>query len=146
MTTTATKAVEIKLERTIPAPPGEVFDAWLDPTVPGTLWHENEMLIIDPKVDGLWYLLSLKGSPHYGRFIAIDRPGRLQHSWMSRHTLGEESMVTVSFAKKGTGTLMTLRHSGLPNDDMATAHEKGWNSLFDKFAIVFVGGSRRDVP
>ena len=55
-------------------------------------------------------------------------------------------MVTVTFVKKGTGTLMTLRHSGLPNDDMATAHEKGWDSLFDKFAIAFVGGSRRNVP
>jgi uncharacterized protein YndB with AHSA1/START domain len=143
MTTTATKTLDIKLERTIPALPGEVFGAWLDPTVPGTLWRENEKLIFDPKVDGLWYLLSLKGSPHYGRFIAIDRPGRLQHTWMSRHTLGEESIVTVTFAKKGDGTLMTLRHSGLPNDDMATAHEKGWNSLFDKFGNVFAGGSSR---
>jgi uncharacterized protein YndB with AHSA1/START domain len=37
---TSTKALEIKLERTIPAPPGEVFDAWLDPKVPGNPWHE----------------------------------------------------------------------------------------------------------
>ena len=62
---------------------------------------------------------------------------------MSRHTLGEESMVTVTFEKKGHGTLMSLRHSGLPNDDMARAHEKGWNSLFDKFGNVFVSASRR---
>jgi len=143
MTMTATKTVDIKLERTIPAPPAEVFDAWLDPTVPGTLWHECDKLIINPKVDGLWYLLSLKGSPHYGRFIAIDRPGRLQHTWMSRHTLGEESIVTVTFATRGEGTLMTLRHSGLPNDDMAKAHERGWSSLFDKFGNVLAGGSSR---
>ena len=143
MTTTATKTVEIRLERTIPALPGEVFDAWLDPKIPGTLWHQNEKLIIDPKVDGLWYLLSSKGSPHYGRFIDIDRPGRLRHSWMSRHTLGEESMVTVTFEKKGAGTLMTLRHSGLPNDDMATAHEKGWKSILERFADLSVGGSPR---
>jgi len=143
MTTTATKTLEIKLQRTIPAPPGEVFDAWLDPKIPGTLWHENDKLIIDPKVDGLWYLLSLKGSPNYGRFIEIDRPGRLRHSWMSRHTLGEESMVTVTFEKRGQGTLMTLRHSGLPDDDMARAHEKGWNSILDKFGDRYVGGSHR---
>jgi uncharacterized protein YndB with AHSA1/START domain len=143
MTTTAAKTVEIRLERTIPAPPGEVFDAWLDPEIPGTLWHENDKLILDARVDGLWYLLSLKGTPHYGRFIEIDRPGRLQHSWMSRHTLGEESMVVVTFEKKGGGTLMTLRHSGLPNDDMARAHEKGWNSILDKFGDGYVSGSRR---
>jgi len=60
---------------------------------------------------------------------------------MSRHTLGEESMVTVTFEKKGAGTLMMLRHSGLPNDDMAAAHEKGWNSILERFADLFVGGS-----
>jgi uncharacterized protein YndB with AHSA1/START domain len=143
MTTTSTKTVEIKVERTIPAPPSEVFDAWLDPKIPGTLWHDNDKLIFNPKVDGLWYLRSLGGTPHYGRFMEIDRPGRIQHSWMSRNTLGEESMVTVTFHKKGEGTLMILLHSGLPNDDMAKAHEKGWNSIFDKFSNIFVSGSHR---
>jgi len=141
--TTSTETVEVKVERTIPAPPGDVFDAWLDPQVPGTLWHENDKLIINPKVDGLWYLLSPKGTPHYGRFVEMDRPGRIQHSWMSRNTLGEESMVTVTFQKKGESTLMTLLHSGLPNDAMAKAHDKGWNSIFDKFGNTFVRGQHR---
>jgi uncharacterized protein YndB with AHSA1/START domain len=143
MTTTSTKAVEIKVERTIAAPPSEVFDAWLDLKTPGNPWHENHKLIVNPKVDGLWYWLSLGGTPHYGRFMEIDRPGRIQHSWMSPNTLGEESLVTVTFLKKGEGTLMTLLHSGLPNDDMAKAHEKRWNSIFDKFGNIFVGGLNR---
>ena len=141
MTTTATKTMEIKVERTIPAPPNEVFDAWLDPRIPGTPWHENEKLIVNPKVDGLWYWLSSGGTPHYGRFMAMDRPDRIQHSWMSPNTLGEESIVTVTFKKRGEGTLMTLVHSGLPNDAMAKAHEKGWNSISDKFSNIFVNGS-----
>ena len=143
MTTTSTKTVEIKVERTIPAPPSEVFDAWLDPKIPGTPWHVNKKLIVDPKVDGLWYWLALGGVPHYGRFIEIDRPDRIQQSWMSRNTLGEESIVTVTFEKKGEGTLLTLVHSGLPNDAMAKAHEKGWSYIFDKFSNIFVSGSRR---
>jgi len=145
--TTSTKTVEIKVERTIPAPPSEVFDAWLDPKIPGTPWHENIKLIVNPKVDGLWYLRSLahrpEGTPHYGRFMEINRPGRIQYSWMSRNTLGEESTVTVTFEKRREGTLMTLLHSGLPNEAMAKAHEKGWNSIFDKFSNIFVSGSRR---
>ena len=145
--TTPTKTLEIEVERTIPAPPTEVFDAWLDPKVPGTVWHEHEKLILNPKVDGLWYLLSpahcREGTPHYGRFIEIDRPGRIQHSWMSRNTLGEESTVTVTFQKRGEDTLITVLHSGLTNDDMANAHEKGWNSILDKFSNIFVSGSRR---
>ena len=139
MTTTSTKTVEIKVERTIPAPPSEVFDAWLDPKVPGTLWHENEQLIVNPKVDGLWYWLSLRGNPHYGRFIEIDRPGRIQLTWMSRNTLGEETIVAVTFQKNGEGTLLTLLHSGFPNEEKAKAHEKGWNLICDKFSKVFGG-------
>jgi uncharacterized protein YndB with AHSA1/START domain len=141
MTTASTKTVEIKFERTIPAPPSEVFDAWLDPKIPGTPWHENHKLIVNPKVDGLWYWLALGGTPHYGRFMEIDRPVRIQHSWMSPNTLGQESIVTVTFEKKGEGTFMTLLHSGLPNEAMARAHEKGWNSIFDKFSNIFASRS-----
>src|ERR1700738_800725 len=77
-----------------------------------------------------------KGQPHYGRFMEIDRPGRIKHSWMSRKTLGEESTVTVTFQKKGEDTLMTLQHSGLTSDDMAQAHEKGWNFILGRFVEI----------
>ena len=140
--TKSTKTLEFKFERTIPAPPGEVFDAWLNPKIPGNPWNAAEKFILDPKVDGLFYW-TLKGTSHYGRFTEIERPGRIQHSWVSPNTLGEESMVTVTFQKKGEGTLMTLLHSGLPNDAMAKAHEEGWNSIFDKFSNIFVSGSHR---
>lgn len=140
MISTSTKGPEIKLERTIPAPPSEVFDAWLDSKIPGTPFHENKRLIVDLKVDGLWYWL-FNEVAHYGRFIEIDRPGRIQHSWMSRKTLGEETVVTVTFQKKGEGTVMTLVHSGFTTDAMAQAHMNGWNFLLDNFAQIF-GGER----
>ncbi len=147
MTTTLAKTTEVTVERTIPAPPGEVFDAWLDPKVPGTLWHGHDKLIFNPELDGLWYLLTFahrpEGTPHYGRFTEVDRPGRIQHSWMSRNTLGEETTVTVTFQRKGESTLMTLVHSGLPNEAMAKAHDQGWNSIFDKFASAFTGAAHR---
>jgi uncharacterized protein YndB with AHSA1/START domain len=135
--TSATKTVTVKVERTILAPAGEVFDAWLDPKIPGTPWHDHEKLIVNPDIDGLWYWLSLSGTPHYGRFIALDRPGRIQHSWMSPNTSGLESMVTITFEEKSGATLLTLVHSGLPNEDMAKAHEKGWNSIADRFSTIF---------
>jgi uncharacterized protein YndB with AHSA1/START domain len=139
---TSTKTLEIKLERTIPAPPSEVFDAWLDPKIPGTPFHENDKLIVDLKIDGLWYWL-FNGQAHYGRFTEIDRPGRIQHTWVSRKTLGEESMVTVTFEKKGEATLMTLVHSGLTSDDMVQAHEKGWDFILGNFAEIFGSGAHR---
>jgi uncharacterized protein YndB with AHSA1/START domain len=140
MTTTT---ADITVTRTIPAPPDEVFDAWLDPKIPGTPRHENRKLIVDSKVDGLWYWLTLANTPHYGRFLEIERPARVRYSWMSPNTLGLESTVTVTFQPKGEDTLMTLVHSGLPNEAMAKAHEKGWGSIWEKFDDIFVSGSHR---
>src|SRR5579871_1077848 len=96
----SSQKLEFKFERTIPAPPDEVYDAWLNPKIPGTPWNVADKLILNPKVDGFFYW-RFKGTPHYGRFTETDRPTRLQHTWMSPNTLGEESTVTVTFKKQG---------------------------------------------
>jgi len=138
----STNTLEFRFERTIPAPPGEVFDAWLNPKVPGTPWHEADKLILDPKVDGFFYWL-IRGTPHYGRFTETDRPDRIQHTWVSPNTLGYESMVTVTFEKRGEATLMTLLHSDLPDDDLARSHEKGWPYFLGIFTEQFGRGTGR---
>lgn len=136
------KTLEVKVERDIPAPPAEVFDAWLDPKVPGTPWYEGDKLILDAKMDGFFYWL-ISGTSHYGRFTKLARPARIQHTWMSRYTHGEESEVTVTFKKKGDGTLMTLVHSGLPDDEAGYGHEGGWNHFLDRFPKAFGKAPRK---
>ncbi len=142
MTNAPKKTLEFKFERTIPAPPAEVFDAWLDPKVPGTTWQEADKLILNPKVDGFFYWL-IRGTAHYGRFTEVKRPGRMQYTWVSPNTLGEESTVTVTFEKKGDDTLMTLVHAGLPDHDKARSHESGWNYFLGTFTGQFAGGPRK---
>jgi uncharacterized protein YndB with AHSA1/START domain len=139
----STKTIEIKAERRIPAPPDEVFDAWLNPKTPGNPWNAAEKFILDPKVDGLFYW-ALKGASHYGRFTEVERPSRIQHTWMSPNTLGEESIVTVTFKKQGEDTRMTLVHSGLPDTDGGRGHEKGWNYFLEVLRQQFGDGSRKN--
>jgi uncharacterized protein YndB with AHSA1/START domain len=136
------KTIEIKVERIIPAPAGEVYDAWLDPKIPGNLWNAAEKFIMEPKVDGLFYW-RLKGTSHYGRFTELERPSRIQHTWMSPNTLGQESIVTVTFKKQGQDTLMTLVHSDLPEHERARGHENGWNYFMGIFREQFGSGSRQ---
>lgn len=62
------KTIEVVLTRTIPASPEEVFDGWLDPKCPGTIWNVAEKLIRDVRVDGLYYWTSVndagESKPH----------------------------------------------------------------------------------
>jgi len=135
------KTIEVKVERTIPAPLGEVFDAWLNPKVPGTPWNLADKLIFNPKVDGLFWLSM--GPAHYGRFTEITRPSRIQHTWLSPNTSGLESMVTVTFEKEGNDTRMALVHTGLPDTDGGRSHDKGWNYFFDLFPKHFGNTSHK---
>jgi uncharacterized protein YndB with AHSA1/START domain len=137
------KTIEVKVERTIAASPGDVFDAWLDPKIPGNPWNMAERLLLNPQIDGFFYWL-IKGNSHYGRFTEVERPGRIQHTWMSRSTLGEESTVTVTFQQKGADTLMTLVHSGLPDTEGGRGHDKGWNYFLDIFPEQFAKVSRKE--
>jgi hypothetical protein len=41
------KTIEFKFERTIPAPLGEVFDAWLNPKIPGNPWNMADKLLLN---------------------------------------------------------------------------------------------------
>jgi uncharacterized protein YndB with AHSA1/START domain len=138
---TPKKTIEFTFERTIPASVEEVFDGWLNPKIPGNPWNAAERFLLDAKVDGLFYW-RLKGTSHYGRFTEIERPGRIQHTWMSPNTLGQESTVTVTFQKRGNDTLMTLVHSDLPDHELARGHEKGWNYFVGIFREQFGDGSR----
>jgi uncharacterized protein YndB with AHSA1/START domain len=139
---TSTKRIAFRLERTIPAPASEVFDAWLDPRVPGNPWNAAEKFIVDARVDGLFYW-TLEGTSHYGRFTEFERPRRMQHTWVSPNTLGEESTVTVTFDKQGEQTIMTLVHSDLPDHELARGHEGGWSYFLGTFREQFGDGSRR---
>lgn len=136
------KTIELKVARTIPAPAGEVFDAWFDPKIPGNPWNAAEKFLLDPKADGLFYW-ALKDASHYGRFTKFERPTQFQHTWVSPSTLGLESMVTVTFRKQGADTLMTLVHSGLPDTEGGRSHDKGWNYFLNIFPEQFGNGSRK---
>jgi uncharacterized protein YndB with AHSA1/START domain len=131
-----------KVERTIPAALAEVFDAWLNLKIPGNPWNAADKVMLNPKVDGLFYW-RMMGTSHYGRFTKVERPGRIEHTWVSPNTLREESTVTVTFQKKGEDTLMTLVHSDLPDTDEGRSHKEGWNYFLNIFPEQFGDASRK---
>jgi uncharacterized protein YndB with AHSA1/START domain len=133
------KTIDVNLNRMISGNPAEVFDAWLDPNHAGSPWHGVTRAIVQPHVDGLFYRMHPSESgdfelAHYGRFIVVDRPKRIQYTWVSQHTRGLESVVTVDLKPQGQQTMLTLRHEGVPDDEMGRKHEMGWKHYLDLLA------------
>jgi uncharacterized protein YndB with AHSA1/START domain len=135
------KLTEITVSRMIPAPPQDVFDVWMDPESPGGPWFGAERTILNPFVDGLFYHSVLHAGRcwhHYGRFIRLDRPHAVQHTGVSEATQGLESIVLVTFRPSGAATEVTLRQTGIPDDELGRRHKEGWGSALSKLAERFV--------
>jgi uncharacterized protein YndB with AHSA1/START domain len=131
------KLTDITVARTIPASAEEVFDAWIDAKSPGGPWFGSARVILTPVVDGLFYLaVKHEGRtwPHYGRFLQIERPRLVEYTWMSEATKGAESIVTVTMEARGEETEVTLRHSGVPDDEMGRQHKEGWTWVLSALA------------
>ena len=134
------KFIDITITRAIPAPVDNVFDVWMDAKSPGGPWFGAERAIVNPVVDGLFYLaVRHEGRvwPHFGRFVLIERP-YVEYTWMSEGTRGVESVVAVTFEARGDQTRVTLRHSGVPDDEIGHRHEEGWAWLLSMLAERFV--------
>jgi len=142
------KLTDVTVSRTIPAPAENVFDVWMDPKSPGGPWFGADRVILNAVVDGLFYLaVKHEGRtwPHFGRFVRIERPRQVEYTWMSEGTQGVESVVTVTFEPRGDQTEVTLRHSGVPDDEMGRRHEQGWTWVLSMLAERF-GTARTSAP
>lgn len=128
---------DITVNRTIAAPAEKIYDVWIDPKSPGGPWHGAERVIFHPVVDGLYYLaIKHEGRtwPHYGRFTKMERPRVVEFTWMSEGTKGAESVVTVTLQPRGDQTEVTLRHAGVPDDELGRKHKEGWTWILSALA------------
>jgi uncharacterized protein YndB with AHSA1/START domain len=131
------KTTDLTVKRTIPATPAEVYDVWLDWKSPGSPWFGSTRAIVSPVVDGLFFhSVDWEGRAwaHYGRFTALERGKRIQHTWMSEATKGLESIVTVTLEARGDDTDVVLHHANVPDDELGRTHAEGWGSILDAIA------------
>ena len=117
------KQTELKLTRLIAATPAEVYDVWLDAKSPGGPWFGCQRVILDGKVDGLFYHSVFhegRDWAHYGRFIALDRPRRIAHTWVSEATRGLESVVSLTFDSPATARYTDSSFASRPGSSQPT--------------------------
>jgi uncharacterized protein YndB with AHSA1/START domain len=141
--------VTVSVERVVPAPPAEVFQAWLDPQAlarfmcpaPGMTVSR---VTVDPRVGGDFLIVMKTGDqemPHHGTYQVIDPPHRLAFTWHSLHAgLVGDSHVTLTFTSAPAGaeadsdadapqTHLLLEHRGLQGEAARASHRLGWTNI-----------------
>lgn len=145
-----TRMAEINFSRTIDASPAEVFDAWIDATGSVSPWSGVAKAIVNPpKVDSLFYsMYQMEGHEvaHYGRFVTLDKPRRIQYTWVSEATQGLESLVTLHLEPQGNKTVVQIKHTGVPDDEAGRRHEDAYGYILTRMSAHFrknkEGGSK----
>ena len=93
----------------------------------------------EPVIDGALLVVMRSHSrdeTHKGRFLVIDRPGRLRFTWAST-AAGPDSVIDITLLVSGNDhTMVLLKHEQLPTLAARENHREGWRRILDNLAKV----------
>jgi uncharacterized protein YndB with AHSA1/START domain len=132
----------LTLKRRLKAAPGKVFAAWTDPEKIVRWFGPRETVAgsVQAQVDvrpGGRYRMSFTtddGERHRvgGVFREVVPDSRLVFTWAWQSTPERESLVTVTIAADGDGSLLTLHHEQFFDQKARDGHERGWTGTLDR--------------
>ena len=134
---------EVCVRRTIQAPAGDVFDAWLDAGILAQ-WMKTRTFThvtanCDPREGGAFEIVMHAPDGdvrHSGNYLTIDRPRKLEFTWRSPATAYRDSLVTVEFFGNADCTDIVVTHRQLAVD-ICGAHTDGWTDVLELLAKLF---------
>ena len=153
--TTRDKGV-IELRRRIAAAPETVFSFFVDPAR-YRMWQGVDAEL-DPRPGGLFRVTTTGHSRQVARgsYVEVDPPRRLVFTWGWEPIpgLGEgqhevqpgASTVEVSLVADGDGTVLVVRHAGLPSDASCRFHNFGWEMTLGRLVVAAEGGDPGPYP
>jgi len=131
--------LELTVTKIIPAPPKDVFEAWLNPDALAQFMKPaadmaSARVTVDATEGGAFEIIMRAGEkeiPHRGEYKVIRPHERIVFTWLSDWTL-PDSTVTLDFADPGDGTTeLTLHHVGFPDAESRDSHEGGWAEILE---------------
>jgi uncharacterized protein YndB with AHSA1/START domain len=136
----------------IAAPPERVFRALASKEI--TEWwvragvFDTREWAGDVRVGGRWRAAGMtRGQPYVqeGKFLEIDSPRTLVHTWDGTGTPEAPSTVTYLLERVDGRTRLTLRHAGFAKRDVCNTFAIGWETSFERLAEILAPDGRRDV-
>ncbi|MET0283743.1 MAG: SRPBCC domain-containing protein [Polyangiales bacterium] len=139
-----TTPISLTVTKFIRADRTRVFAAWVTPEIMNQWFCPQGLTLADssadPRVGGDFHaVMKGDGQTHTvrGRYREIVPGQRLvfTHRWEEPDAV--ETLVTVEFAAKDDGTLVTLTHTNFRNEASRDGHVKGWESTLDSLEGYF---------
>ncbi len=136
------------VRRTIASPRDRVFAAWLDPAslavwmCPGPV--QSAYAEVDPRVGGSFRIVMRHpngDADHWGEYLVIEPPSKLEFTWNSSATDRQPTIVTVDFHDRRGATEVVLTHRRLPPGQIES-HRKGWSDIVQKLDVALTSGNR----
>ena len=122
-----------RLTATIPAPPEEIYDAWLDSLGHSEMTGGEAMMS-----DEVGAEVSAWGGYISGRNLELTPGERIVQSWRTSEFADEheDSILTVVLQEVDDGTLLTIEHANVP-DEQKSYEEGGWQSNYFEPMVVY---------
>ena len=104
---------------------------------------------LDPRPGGLYRVWMDAGTVARGEYVEIDPPRRLVFTWGWEGNVDlppGSTTVELSLEAEGDGTVLSLRHTGLPTGEAAAMHEEGWRFFTDRLSTAVRGDDPGPMP
>jgi len=130
----------LDLSFALPAPPDAVFAAWTEADQVTAWWGESGVYrttawTADVRVGGAWHAhfndVSGDVSNAEGRYLEVERPGRLVWTWRSSWEPQVESTLDMSIAVAPGGSMLVLRQSGFASAGSRDDSAEVWPQVVD---------------
>ena len=129
---------EIRIE----ASPDTVFRFFTDPEKMKQ-WKGVDAEL-DPNPGGTYRVTVLPVAIAVGEYVRVEPPTFVSFTWgwegEGQPVPPGSSLVEVTLRPDGDATVLLLRHTGLPSEEMATQHEQGWTHYLGRLQIAAAGG------
>lgn len=132
----------LQLKQVISASKEKVFQAWTDPKFVSRWFAPGDMTVpfadVDARVGGQYRIQMRDGDDETytttGQYQEIILNEKLVFTWGWEGPERHESLVTVEFYEKDSGTEVVLTHERLENTEITDKHTQGWQGCLVNLA------------
>ncbi len=135
-----TEALELEIR--VAATPETVWGFFTDPEK--MVRWKGRKAELDPRPGGVYRVEISDQAIARGEYVEIEPHRRLVITWGWE---GEgsavppgSSTVEITLTEEGDGTLVRLRHSGLPTAEERASHTQGWQRYLARLSVAGAGG------